>query len=136
MAHLYLDENIGSRTLMDELVRAGHLVTYCRDLGYSKVPDDFHLYVAARRGEVLVTHDSDFVGIHGALYRFAAQHGLSGIHTGILLIPRDNVTIADLTRYIDVFLRPRYPSPICCTCTARLAHGYDTSSAMSIPRLA
>jgi predicted nuclease of predicted toxin-antitoxin system len=109
MAHLYLDENIGSRTLMNELTRAGHLVTYCRDLGYAKVPDDFHLHVAARRGEVLVTHDSDFVGIHGAFYRFAARHRLNGIHTGILLIPRDNVTIADLTRYIDAFFAASLP---------------------------
>jgi predicted nuclease of predicted toxin-antitoxin system len=74
MARLYLDENIGSRALIIELVRADHAVTYCRDLGLAKIPDDFHLHVATQRGEVLVTHDSDFVGIHGALYRFAARH--------------------------------------------------------------
>src|SRR5947209_472823 len=109
MARLYLDENMGSRTLMRELTRAQHSVTYCRDLGLAKVPDDYHLHAASRRGEVLVTHDSDFIGIHGALYRFATQHGLADIHAGILLVPQDDMALSDLIRYIDAFFAASLP---------------------------
>lgn len=109
MARLYLDENIGSRVLMIELANAHHAATFCRDLGYTKAPDDFHLYTAALRSEVLVTHDADFIGIHGALFRFARDHQISDIHSGILLFPNDNIRIADVSRYTDAFFAAELP---------------------------
>ena len=109
MVRLYLDENIGSRALIAELVNARHAVTFCRDLGYAKAPDDFHLYTATLRGEVLVTHDSDFIGIHGALFRFAHDHQIANVHAGILLFPQDNVRISDVSRYTDAFFAAELP---------------------------
>lgn len=109
MARLYLDENIGSRTLIAELANAHHTATYCRDLGYAKVPDDFHLYTATLRGEVLVTHDADFISIHGALFRFARDHHLLDIHAGILVFPQDNIRISDIVRFTDAFFAANLP---------------------------
>jgi len=109
MARLYLDENIGSRALLVELSIAHHAATFSRDLGYSKAPDDFHLYMAALRGEVLVTHDSDFVSIHGALFRFSRDHHLPDIHAGILLFPQDNIRIFDIARFTDAFFAANLP---------------------------
>ncbi len=109
MARLYLDENIGSRVLMIELANAHHAATFCRDLGYAKVPDDFHLYTAALRSEVVVTHDTNFIGIHGALFRFARDHQISDIHAGFLLFPHENLRIVDVSRYTDAFFAAELP---------------------------
>ena len=109
MARLYLDENIGSRTLIVELANAHHTATFCRDLGYAKAPDDFHLYTATLRDEVLMTHDADFIGIHGALFRFARDHQISDIHAGILLFPHDNIRTSDVLRYTDAFFAAELP---------------------------
>jgi len=109
MARLYLDENMGSRALIAERANAHHTATYCRDLGYAKAPDDFHLYAATLRGEVLVTHDADFIGIHGALFRFARNHHLPDIHAGILVFPQDNIRISDIGRFTDAFFAAELP---------------------------
>lgn len=109
MARLYLDENIGSRSLILAFVNAHHAITFCRDLGYSKVPDDFHLHIAAQRAETLLTHDSDFIGVHGALYRFARNHSIVDIHAGILLFPQDDLPIPEKARYVDAFFAASLP---------------------------
>lgn len=109
MARLYLDKNIGSRVLMIELANAHHAATFCRDLGFAKAPDDFHLYMAALRSEVLMTHDADFIGIHGTLFRFARDYQISDIHAGILLFPNGNIRIADISRYADAFFAAELP---------------------------
>lgn len=109
MSRLYLDENIGSRYVIDRLVDAGHSVTFCRDLGYRNVPDDVHYFLAARRNEVLVTTDYDFVVIHGSLMRFARLHGIAALHAGMLVLPQQGLAPPDFVRFIDAFFAAQLP---------------------------
>lgn len=110
MNHLYLDENIGTQSLIVGLTDAGYRVTDSRrDLGYNRTPDDLHLYTAAQRGEVLVTFDFDFVEIHGALLRWSRDHGITDIHAGILVLPQEDTTPLDRLRVIDAFFAAQLP---------------------------
>ncbi len=109
MARLYLDENIGSRLLIALLRQARHDVVYSRAIGNRGVSDDYHLYAATMRDEVLISHDNDFLGIHGALYRMASDHGISVLHAGILIVPEEGLTEHDATRYIDAFFAAELP---------------------------
>jgi predicted nuclease of predicted toxin-antitoxin system len=103
MARLYLDEDIGSRLLVQLLGEAGHRVTYCRDLGYRNVSDDFHLYAASQRGEVLISFDRDYLSLHGALLRLASDHAIVDFLSGVLLLPQENMSDHDIARYVDAF---------------------------------
>jgi hypothetical protein len=109
MAYRYLEENIGSRRPAVAITAAYHTVTFCRDLGYASAPDDFHLYVAMRRNEVLITRDSDFIAIHDALVRLASDHTIADIHSGILVLPHSILAIPEMTRYIDTFFAASLP---------------------------
>ncbi len=109
MARLYLDEDIGSRRLVQFLREAGHRVTYSRDLGYRNLPDDFHLYAAWKRNEVLVSFDRDYLSLHGALSRFASDHAIVDFHAGILLVPQETLTDRDIARYVDAFFAAQLP---------------------------
>ncbi len=110
IASLYLDENIGSQSLVGGLVGAGYAVTDSRrDLGYDRTPDDLHLYAAARRGEVLVTFDFDFIEIHGALLRWSQDHGIADIHAGILVLRQESTPSVDVVRLVDAFFAAQLP---------------------------
>lgn len=109
MARLYLDENIGSGLLIDLLRRGRHDVVYSRAIGNRGVSDDYHLYAATIRDEVLISHDGDFFGIYGALYRIASDHSIAGMHAGILIVPQNRLTEYDIARYIDAFFAAELP---------------------------
>lgn len=109
MARIYLDEDIGSHALIDLLRQAHHAVTYSRAIGNNDVSDDYHLYAATARDEVLVSYDSDYCVIHGALYRMASDHGIPIMHAGILLVPQRGLAIRDIARYLDAFFAAELP---------------------------
>lgn len=132
MNRLYVDENVSGRIVVPGLLRAGYAVTFSRALGYASVPDDFHLYVAAQRGECLITHDRDFVEMHGALLRWSQDHGITDIHAGILVIPQENMPSEDIVRFIDAFFAAQLPivntlyeyNPVGGWTRYRIAHTY------------
>lgn len=109
MASLYLDENIGSTLLIELLQQAHHRVVFSRAIGNRNVSDDYHLYAATMRDEILISHDSDFFGIHGALHRMASDHGIAVMHAGILLVPQNRLTEHDIARYVDAFFAAALP---------------------------
>ena len=87
MAQCYLDHNVAGQ-LGPELGRHGYGAVYARQLGLAGASDATHLTTAARRGDVLITNDLDFLALHAAWLEWPGVWGVTPppTHHGILLI--------------------------------------------------
>lgn len=132
MARLYLDENIGSRILMIELGNAHHSATFCRDLGYAKVPDDFHLYTATLRNEVLMTHDADFLAFMARSFVLRAIIGFQ-ISMPVSCFSHKTTFASQISRDIPMRFLPRNYQPRTVSMPIkRVNRGYSTGFGIAI----
>ena len=86
MVAFYLDANL-SAALAWELRRWGYAAMTAAALGYRHAKDYEHMVFAAQRGEVLVTHDRDFILLHKAWRHWTSVWQVQEHHAGVLIIP-------------------------------------------------
>lgn len=71
------------------LRQLGHRATTARDLGLERAGDDEHLFIAAQRAWILVTHNRQhFCLLHDAWRHWLPAWGVPVMHAGILIPPQ------------------------------------------------
>jgi uncharacterized protein DUF5615 len=86
---LYLDENV-DRQVGLLLLALGFDVVFAREVHPPHTSDHIHLASATNSGRILVSHDRDYILLHGAWYDWFRECGQPPhpSHAGILLIPQ------------------------------------------------
>jgi hypothetical protein len=87
LADFYFDHNVAFEIATALRVR-GHGVVTARDMQLERAYDPEHLFVAAARRWVLVTHNkNDFILLHRAWRYWSGAWGTERQHGGVLIIP-------------------------------------------------
>jgi hypothetical protein len=89
MSDVYIDADV-TIAIIAALQSLGHSVRHARrDPQMAEAPDGKQLWLAANRGDVLVTHNrTDFRLLHDAWRRWSTGWGVKAPRGGILIVPQ------------------------------------------------